>query len=172
MITVIVDGYNVIHAVPELAQHMDRSLQSAREALVMFCQEYLARRGDVRRLSVVFDGRDVAASGSHAQHRGNVTVFFTRKPEEADRRIVRLIEAERGRCVVVSNDNELCNNARAFRAGVLSTQEFSAQARPPIARRPELHAAADKPSLPARAAREITEEYRRHLERKATTSRR
>jgi len=166
MITVLLDGYNVIYAVPELARHMDHSLQSAREALVALCQEHRARRGDVRRLYVVFDGRDIDAPGSHAQSRGDVAVLFTRKPEEADERIVRLIEAERGRCVVVSNDNELCNNARAFRAGVLSAQEFYAQARPASARQPAPPTIPGKAILPSHAAQRITEEYRKHLEGK------
>jgi len=72
MTTLILDGYNVIHAVPELARHLDRSLQSAREALVRLCQAYRARRGDIGRLYVVFDGRDAQAFGSPEPQDGGV----------------------------------------------------------------------------------------------------
>ena len=168
MITVVLDGYNVIHAIPALARELDRSLQSAREALVRLCQEYRVRRGDIGQLYVVFDGRDAHASGSHEQHHGSVTVLFTQKPEEADERILSLIEAQgsRSRCVVVSNDNEVFNNARAFGARVMSVQDFYEQVRPASARRSEPPATSDKASLSARDAREITKAYWEHLEKK------
>jgi len=166
MITMILDGYNVTHAVPELAQHMNRSLQSAREALVRLCQAYRIRRGDIGQFYVVFDGRQADVSGSHEQHHGSVTVLFTQKPEEADERILRVIEAERGRsrCLVVSNDNEVSNNARAFGARVISAQAFYEQARPASTRRPRSPASPGKATLSTRHAQQITEEYRKHLE--------
>jgi len=165
MITLILDGYNVIHAVPEMARHMDRSLQSAREALVRFCQEYRRRRGDIGRLYVVFDGQDAEGFGSREQPHGNVIVLFTQKPEEADARILRVIEAQggRSRCVVVSNDNEVFNNARAFGARVLSVQEFYQQARPAKVRRANRPDGEDKVMPSPREAQQITEELRKHL---------
>ena len=169
MVTVLLDGYNVIYAVPELSRHMDRSLQSAREALVRLCQEYRRRRGDIGRLYVVFDGRDAYASGApEPHHEGRVTVCFTHQPEEADERILRLIESEKGRsrCVVVSNDNEVVNNARAFGARVLSVQTFYEQTRLANARQPAPCAIPGKAILPSHAAQRITEEYRKHLEGK------
>ncbi len=166
MVTLLLDGYNVILAVPELARHMDRGLQSAREALVRLCQAYRVRRGDIGRLYVVFDGRDAHASGSQEQHHGSVTVLFTQKPEEADERILSVIEAQRGRsrCVVVSNDNEVSNNARAFGARVMSVQEFYEKVRSSSVHRPQRSTSTGKAALSARDAQQITEEYRKHLE--------
>lgn len=168
MITMILDGYNVIHAVPELARYMDYSLQSAREALIRLCQEYRIRRGDIGRLYVVFDGRDAYASGSPEQHHGSVTVLFAQKPEEADGRILSLIEAQKGRsrCVVVSNDNEVFNNARAFSARVLSVQEFYKKAQSANTPRPQPSTSSGKMTLSTRDAQQITEEYWKHLEGK------
>ena len=123
MTTTILDGYNVIHAVPELSRHLDRSLQAGREALVRWCQEYQARNSATGKLYIVFDGRREDGWGASEQLHGRVTVVFAQKPEEADQRILRVIESHRGRCVVVSNDNEVANNARAFGAGILSVQE-------------------------------------------------
>ena len=172
MLTVILDGYNVAHAVPELARQMDRSLQAAREALVRLCEAYRGRRGDIGRLYVVFDGRDTPDLGSPEQPRGRVTVLFTRRPEEADKRILSLIESERGqsRCLVVSNDNEVANNARAFGARVMSAQGFYRQARPASGSRPHPSAGSDKATPPARDAQQITDEYRKHLEGKTNTT--
>ena len=165
MLTLILDGYNVIYAVPELARQMDRSLEAAREALVRLCEAYRARRGDIGQVYVVFDGRDDEGSSASEQPRGRLTQCFTRPPEEADQRILRLIEAERpARCVVVSNDNEVFNNARAFGASVISVQEFSKQARPAKASRGRPHHDAEKPTLSVPEAQRITDDYRRHLE--------
>ena len=166
MTTLILDGYNVIHAVPELARHLDHSLQSAREALVRLCREYRARRGETGQCYVVFDGRDADAPGASERQQGRVTVCFTQKPEEADARILRVIEAQdgRSRCVVVSNDNEVFNNARAFGARVVSVQAFYAQARPASMRRPHPRASSGKAILSTRDAQQITEAYRKHLE--------
>ena len=166
MTTLILDGYNVAHAVPEVARHLDGSLQAARDALVRLCQEYRARRGDIGNIYVVFDGRDAETFGAREQHHGSVTVVFSQKPEEADARILRVIESHRGRCVVVSNDNEVANNARAFGAGIVSVQEFYAQARRGTARRGGRSASPGKADLPAGAARKITEDYLKHLETK------
>ena len=168
MMTVILDGYNVIHAVPELARHMDRSLQAAREILVRLCQDYRAKRGDIGRLYVVFDGRAEHAFSSPASYAGGVEVLFTQQPEEADARILRVIEAERGRgrCVVVSNDNEVCNNARAFGARIISAQEFYKQAQPAAAPDSRTAAGSGKAALSPRDAQQITEAYRKHLDRK------
>ena len=171
MVTVVLDGYNVIHAVPELARELDHSLEAAREALVRLCRAYRDRRGDVERLYVVFDGDHAYARGPQAD-RGGVTVLFTRREEEADKRILSLLEAERGRSrfVVVSNDNEVFNNARAFGARLMSVRAFYETARPGSARRPEPPAIADKMTLSTRDAQRITEEYRKHLEGKTKSS--
>ena len=167
MVTVILDGYNVIHAVPGLARQLDRSLQAAREALVALCQGYRVRRGDIRKFYVVFDGRHTEGFDAHEQPRGGITVVFTQQPEEADQRILRLIEAAHDRCVVVSDDNEVCNNARAFRASILSVQAFYLQAQPASPRRREPLPASEKLTLSTRDAQRITEEYRKHLEGRA-----
>jgi hypothetical protein len=168
MVTVIVDGYNAIHAIPSLARHLDRSLEAARTALVALCGEYKTARGDVGELYVVFDGkdRDVDAWGSQQQRQG-VTVLFTRQHEEADERILRLIRGAsgRGRFVVVSNDTVVSNNVRALGAQAVSVNQFHggkpSSPRAARGRRPSSDA---KPPLPTRDLERITEEYRRHLE--------
>lgn len=167
MVTIVLDGYNVIHAVPSLARALDRSLEAARAALVTLCGTYRTRRGDVGRLYVVFDGRD-AEGGWPREHPRGVTVLFSRRDEEADARILSLIRAEgrRGGFVVVSNDTQLANNARALGAQVLSVQQFAAQAAPARAARAGKPAAEEKPPLSTREAQHITDEYRKHLERK------
>ena len=171
MVTVLVDGYNAIHAIPSLAKQLDRSLDAARHALIARCRAYRARRGDVGRLYVVFDGRDEFGSGPREDLQG-ITVIFTRKGEEADERILSVIRAGgRGSYLVVSNDTQICNNARALGARVISAAQFDGQPAGPRARGGpsgggRRHPAGDsKPPLPTRETDRITEDYRKHLER-------
>jgi len=167
MVTMVLDGYNVIHAVPELARQLDRSLEAAREALMGLCRTYRARSGDIERLYVVFDGDD-AHAGWPQEARGGVTALFTCRQEEADERILSLIRTEGGRrrCVVVSDDVGVSNNARALGARVLPVRQFYQRSQPAGARRPSVSSAAGKTALPASDARRITEEYLKHLEAK------
>lgn len=166
MATLILDGYNVIHAVPELSRHLDRSLQAGREALVRFCQEYQAHNSDTGKLYIVFDGCSKEGWGVSEQLHGRVTVVFSQKPEEADKRILKLVESQgKGRCVVVSNDNEVANNVRAFGARILSVQAFVTQAQSSGGPPTRSAAAPAKAPLPAGKAKQITDAYRQHLER-------
>lgn len=167
MVTVLVDGYNVIHAIPSLARQLDRSLEAARTALVALCRGYRVRRGDVERLYVVFDGKDVDAGWGRQDQQG-VTVLFTRRPEEADDRILSLIRAEGGRSrfVVVSNDTIVSNNARALGAQVISVSEFSGQKKPSRQSRTAKPAVEGKTPLSTHDTERITEEYLKHLEKK------
>ena len=162
----LLDGYNVIHAVPEFARQLDRSLEAARAALINFCKAYRARRGDLEQLYVVFDGADIDVGWPQADH-GGITVVFTQRHEEADERILNVIRAKTGRCqfVVVSNDTHVFNNARVHGARAISVEEFYAQARRPRATRSTPQPVDDKPPLSTRDAQQITEEYRKHLER-------
>ena len=159
---IVVDGYNVIHAVPELARQLERSLEAAREALLAACRNYRARRGDIARLYVVFDGDETISLDSTIE-RGGVTALFTQRQEEADARILALIRAAgaRERFVVVSNDTMIIKNARAHGARVWSAQEFAAQLHP---KPPPRTASGDAQKISPQQAREITEAYRRHLE--------
>ena len=167
MVTLVLDGYNVIHAVPELERQLDRSLEAAREALVRLCQAYRSGRGDVARLVVVFDGDEQYAQRPEVD-RGGVTVLFTRRQEEADERILQLVRADGGRSrfVIVSNDTYVFNNARAIGARVIPVSEFYAKLRPVSPGRPARRDATDKPALSPFEAQRITEEYRRHLQGK------
>lgn len=165
MITLILDGYNVIHGVKGLARKADRSLKTARDALISLCQAYKARRGDVGRIYVVFDGDETAWDGPSPE-RGGVCAIFTPKREEADARILSLIRSDAGRSrfVIVSNDNYIFNNARAHSARVIPVSEFYIQTRAVTPAGPSQADFEDKPTLPSRDARQITEAYRTHLE--------
>ena len=162
----ILDGYNVIHAAAELERVLDRGLRPAREALLRFCVELLACRKDIEKIVIVFDGSsEVFYSDGSGSLSAGLDVIYTETKEEADDRILEYLGnlGRRPSVVVVSNDNYVFNNARAFGARVISVSEFCALRRhsPKKARsRTGDSAAAEiSPAL----ARDITESYKKQL---------
>jgi predicted RNA-binding protein with PIN domain len=160
----ILDGYNVIHAVGALGKQLDRSLQAAREALVRDCADLCAKRRDISRIYIVFDGKDEFADRP-LPGRGPVTVLFTSSQEEADERIVAILRrhAMPQNLRIVSNDNYVENHARAFGVARMKVAEFYGLFGPKTARADASPMPRHKPGLSARHADEITAAYKRHL---------
>jgi len=81
----LVDGYNVIYARPELAAIAEDSLEGARVKLCDILSEFMALSR--YRIIVVFDAHLVPGGiGSIAEH-NNVKIVFTKEAETADRYI-------------------------------------------------------------------------------------
>ncbi|GAC1511735.1 MAG: NYN domain-containing protein [Candidatus Dormibacteraceae bacterium] len=85
---VIVDGYNVIHAWPQLKHLLDVSLEAARDKLV----DRLSVFGMVMgaEVTVVFDAHHSTARTNSEQLVEGVHVLFTRKGHSADHAIERI----------------------------------------------------------------------------------
>lgn len=83
----IVDGYNVIGAWPELRELKNKDLSAARDRLIEKMAEYQGYSG--YRVIVVFDAQYV--KGKERKYKNyNVEVIFTRNNETADERIEKL----------------------------------------------------------------------------------
>lgn len=83
----LVDGYNIIGAWPELNQLKNKDLSAARDRLVEKMAEYQAYVG--YRVIIVFDAHFV--QGTEKKYKNyKVEVIFTRKNETADERIEKL----------------------------------------------------------------------------------
>src|SRR5690606_6756255 len=83
----IVDGYNMIGAWPELVQLKQRDLAAARDRLIEILAEYQGFTGF--KVIVVFDAYDVkGVEKKNRQHR--VEVIYTKSEETADERIEKL----------------------------------------------------------------------------------
>ncbi|MCQ6268463.1 NYN domain-containing protein [Fictibacillus sp. WQ 8-8] len=83
----LVDGYNVIGAWPELRSLKDTDFAKARDILIEKMAEYQAFTGC--RVIIVFDAHMVAGMEKKAKNY-KVEVIFTRENETADERIERL----------------------------------------------------------------------------------
>ncbi|OMP67964.1 NYN domain-containing protein [Domibacillus epiphyticus] len=83
----LVDGYNMIGAWPELRQLKDTDFAGARDRLVKLMAEYQGVHGC--RVIVVFDAHFVKGT-EKKYHDSKVEVIFTRENESADERIEKL----------------------------------------------------------------------------------
>jgi len=122
----IIDAYNVIYAMPELEELLNESLEAARIGLVRMLIELKEGRGDIERITVVFDGREEHAD-EEASVAPGIMAVYTHTHKEADRKIIEIIEdsPNPAEITVISNDNYLYNNVRAHGARVKSVQQFS-----------------------------------------------
>jgi hypothetical protein len=94
----LVDGYNMIGAWPELSRLADDSLEDARDRLLDMLANYRGYSG--KTVIVVFDAHQVPGPGSRYRH-GGVDVIFTKEKETADEVIERMAGDLSGRGTVI-----------------------------------------------------------------------
>lgn len=90
MNVLVVDGYNIIGAWPELRVLKDKDFAQARDLLLEKMAEYQAYKGD--RVLVVFDAHYVKGISKKYKTR-KVEVIYTSENETADERIEKLIKS-------------------------------------------------------------------------------
>jgi predicted RNA-binding protein with PIN domain len=125
---IVVDGYNLIHAMPELARLVASDLERARDGLVGKLAVYRSSRHV--RVTVVFDGRGTAAPQTRPP--GGVEVVFSRVPQNADAKIENMLALEKSpkSWTVVTSDNSIVRFARDYGAKTIPSVEFAAKLGP------------------------------------------
>lgn len=101
----IVDGYNVIHAWPELTNN-GASLEEARIRLIDALSDYRGSTGN--QLILVFDAHSVKGNHERVQNIQGVLVIYSAEGQTADSVIEGLVSSytEQGRVYVVTSDWE------------------------------------------------------------------
>lgn len=100
----LVDGYNMIGAWPELSRTAAHSLEDARDRLLDYLAEYKGFSG--RHVILVFDAHQVPGIGGKYRQ-NNVEIRYTREKETADECIERLaaeLTKSRYRVYVATSD--------------------------------------------------------------------
>lgn len=122
---ILVDGYNVIHKIPELEKKLDVSLEQARDGLVALCSHWMALRKDYDGIMVVFDGKSHIGGTDFGSFR-NVKMIYTETGETADDRIVHICrENEKTHeFLVITDDREVQSGSRINNASVISVSKF------------------------------------------------
>lgn len=121
----LVDGYNVIHAWPELAELAKVSFDGARDKLTEVLLNYQGFTGEA--VELVFDAWKVPSGTGSRQETAGVTVVFTREQETADRWIerramelarehpVKVVTSDQAEQMLASGTGALVYSARRFR---------------------------------------------------------
>ena len=101
----VVDGYNVVHAWPDLKRLLSVSLEAARDGLVERLAVYSLVTGT--EVTVVFDAHRTTAQNSAQEEKDGVKVIFTRKGHSADHAIERIAyqAAEAGDMITVATSD-------------------------------------------------------------------
>ncbi|MEW9502698.1 NYN domain-containing protein [Jeotgalibacillus marinus] len=120
----LVDGYNIIGAWPELTELKQHNLAAARDRLIELMAEYQGYTG--YRVIVVFDAQFVQGiAKKHKNYR--IEIVFTRESETADERIEKLaIELNDIKTQVIVATSDFTEQWVIFGQGALrkSAREF------------------------------------------------
>jgi len=103
MDVLIVDGYNVINAWPELAKIKDISLDHARDRLVQWMASFAGFAGI--EIITVFDAHMVKGGQGHCTKMSGIQVIFSKDGETADSVIEKMVydlARDGGKCVFVA----------------------------------------------------------------------
>ncbi len=161
----ILDGYNIIHKTPVFEALLSRSLEHARKGLLAACKSVLQSRGDVAKITVVFDGKSDVFGGDTGG--GNLEVLYSVTGEDADDVIINYLQRNSlTQPVVVSDDNYVCNNARALKVksmNVASFLQLKSSAPKKQSGRTPAHQDPTGKRLSVKKSQDITKEYAEYL---------
>lgn len=123
MALLLIDGYNVIHALPEYSRFLSGRLADARAHLARSVGRLAAaKKGNVE-IHIFFDGRDEDAGWFDAEPLvAGVEVHFSEPRRTADEEILDFILAleNKAEATVVTEDRGLARQAGAEGAGVIT----------------------------------------------------
>ncbi|MCQ2547969.1 MAG: NYN domain-containing protein [Clostridia bacterium] len=120
----LIDGYNLIFAWPELKDLAKINIDSAREALIEIVENYSTFTGIDT--SIVFDAYKKPEGVNHVEKYGELVVVYTKEAETADMFIEKFTHdmAKKFRVKVVSSDSLEQRINYGHGAGKISSQEF------------------------------------------------
>ena len=118
----IIDGYNLLHKVPELAQMLGLDIQGARHRLVRMTEK--TAHNMARQTTIVFDGRE--AGQDTALTSKYLEVFFSPGNLSADTVIERLVckFEHPEKILVVTSDHAEHDTVSSAGAYTMSSEEF------------------------------------------------
>lgn len=124
---ILVDGYSLLHAWPELAEGRARHSGAAREALVTMLTQYQDASGTP--VTVVFDGSGAPPGTPKHAERQPVEVLFSRDGRSADDLIERAAHRllPYGEVLVVTNDYAERDTVIGFGGMAVSCELFIQQ---------------------------------------------
>ena len=122
----IIDGYNAISKIKHLEEIKDIDLEASRMAFIAMINDFMQRKKVFDRVFLVFDSKNSLEYGITRHSYGNVEVCFSNRDMDADGAIVSMLKdaLSKDQISVSSDDNFVCNHARAFGRDVMSISEL------------------------------------------------
>ncbi|NPB09579.1 MAG: NYN domain-containing protein [Thermodesulfobacteria bacterium] len=120
-IHILIDGYNLLHQMPETAFLMKEDPEEARKALLDRLRTYQKLRR--HRITVVFDAWGQDEPRRKVNMKG-IQVVFTAPGETADDYLKRMAVKEKERAVVVSSDREIRSYVETYGAVSITSRDF------------------------------------------------
>ena len=133
----LVDGYNLIKATPDLRHQERLSLEQARRALQQALTLYAQRTG--ARITLYFDG-DEGLEFMPASEQHPIQTVFSHPPQTADDLIKEAVQNKHGarRLRVISSDREIRRFAQRHKIRSSKADEFAEELqRPPQREKPD-----------------------------------
>ena len=124
---IMVDGYSLLHAWPELSEGRARHSAAAREALIAMLTQYQDSAGTP--VTVVFDGSGAPPGTPKHANQEAIEVLFSRDGRSADDLIERATHRllAYGEVLVVTNDYAERDTVTGFGGLAVSCEVFIAQ---------------------------------------------
>lgn len=119
----LIDGYNLIPALPDLGRILRKDLEAGREALLRLLRDYRRSTAEPPSITVVFDGKGHARD-TKSTPSGGIEVMFSRD-ETADDLLLRLLRGQKRGAVLVTSDRALGAAAGEFASAVVRSGEFA-----------------------------------------------
>jgi predicted RNA-binding protein with PIN domain len=127
LVRILVDGYSLLHAWPELAPGRPRHSADAREALIQKLTHY--RDATSVPVTIFFDGSFPRGAGPKPESSPEVEVLFSREGQTADQMIERAAHRFQayGQVLAVTDDVAERDTVIAFGGLAASCDNFIAQ---------------------------------------------
>ena len=122
---IIIDGYNLIRQSLSLRQFEDRSLEEGRNELIQRLSRFKKERGHT--ITVVFDGWIGGSSKEERYNEKGITVIYSKKGEQADEVIKRMVRKGRSSVIVVTSDRTVADVATRSGGTAIPSPEFESR---------------------------------------------
>lgn len=147
---IIIDGYNLLKAMPECRALESLDPEQAREHLIDLLGRYRWLKG--HHVAVVFDGWLGGGPLPRRLHSRGVQVIYSQRGEQADDVIRRTAPQVAHQGVVVTSDRLLAQHMRRLGAEVIGSAEFGERLRRAVSysggERPREHSEGHTSALP------------------------
>lgn len=124
LLRILVDGYSLLHAWPELAEGRARHSAAAREALIQELTHYHDATGTA--VTIFFDGAGAPAGTPQTHSTRQVEVLYSRAGQTADQMIERAAYrlSQLGEVMVITNDFAERDTVNSFGGMAQSCENF------------------------------------------------